>query len=97
MQIRLTNNNCTLIREYGDKRISHESTTAYHMKRLLNSEGFHFVRMNPSKHGLTGCTVGLVDRKLDVVLWHEQYAIENAATAFNQGSVSFMRTNDASK
>jgi hypothetical protein len=67
------------------------------MKKLLNDPhalpiNYKFVRMNPSKHGLTSCKVGLVDHGAGVVLWHERYAVENAATAFNGGSVFFMRT-----
>lgn len=50
------------------------------------------VRFNPSRHALTSCTVGLIDRKADIILWHERYAIENAATEFNKGRVFFMRT-----
>lgn len=91
MQIELTKSYCTLRREPGDPRISHESTVGYHMKRLLNAQGHHFVRMNPSRHGLTSCSVGMIDRKADVAIWHERYAIENAATEFNRGKVSFQR------
>ena len=50
-----------------------------------------FVRLNPSRHGLTSCKVGLIDRKANIVLWHERYAIENAATGFNRGKVFFQR------
>jgi hypothetical protein len=53
-----------------------------------------FVRMNPSKHGLTACTLGLIDHKAGIALWHERYAIENAATEFNRGKVFFQRVND---
>lgn len=142
MKATLTEAGCTLTRESGDKRISHESTVGYHMKRLLNnmlqvetshgtefiplittimpeaSEGdvtggafpvetaavsrftkgephswrrLRFVRLNPSRHGLTACKVGLIDRKANIVLWHERYQIENAATEFNRGHVFFMR------
>lgn len=94
MRVELTQSGCTLVREKGDKRISHESTVAYHMKRQLNAQGFHFVRMNPSKHGLTACTVGLIDRKAKIALWHERYAIENAATEFNHGKVWLMRVDN---
>ena len=97
MRIELTKSYCTLQREKGDKAISHESTAAYHMKCLLNAQGHRFVRMNPSKHGLTGCTTGLIDRKADVGLWHERYAIESAHIAFNQGSVTFQRVENVSK
>jgi hypothetical protein len=92
MRAILTQSGCTLTREPGDKRISHESTVGYHMKKDLNMQGFHFVRLNPSRHGLTSCKVGLIDRKANIILWHERYAIENAATEYNQGRVFFMRT-----
>ena len=92
MKAILTKAGWTLIREPGDKRISHESTVGYHMKKDLNMQGHHFVRLNPSKHGLTSCTVGLIDRKANIILWHERYAIENAATEFNHGEVYLMRT-----
>ena len=91
MTAELTIAGCTLKRESGDTRISHESTVVYRMKRLLNAQGYHFVRMNPSRYGLTSCRLGLIDRKAKIVLWHERYAIENAATEFNHGHVSFMR------
>jgi hypothetical protein len=52
---------------------------------------YKFVRMYPFKHGLTSCRLGLIDRKAKIILWHERYAIENAAAAFNQGSVIFQR------
>ena len=91
MRATLTENGCTLTRETDDTRISHESTVAYHMKRQLNAQGFHFVRLNPSRHGLTACRVGLIDRKANIILWHERYAIENAATKYNAGHVFFQR------
>lgn len=111
MKAELTSSGCTLTREAGDPRISHESTTAYKMKKLLNQQfrsvpcaephcggyggnhlvPYRFVRMNPSKHGLTDCRVGLIDHKAKIILWHERYAIENAATEFNNGRVWFMR------
>ena len=62
------------------------------MKKALNMQGYRFVRLNPSKYGLTSCTVGLIDRKANIILWHERYAIENAATEFNHGKVFLMRT-----
>jgi hypothetical protein len=97
MRIELNKSGCTLFREQGDKRISHESTVGYHMKLLLNAEGHHFVRMNPSRHGLTGCTLGLIDHEQDVALWHERYAIENAAQEFNRSKVTFMRVDNATE
>ena len=83
---------CILRRDPGDPRLYHESTVGYHLKRLLNEDGqYHFVRMNPSKHGLTGCQLGLVDRKANIILLHANYAVENAATEFNHGEVTLCR------
>lgn len=93
MKVELTEAGCTLYREDGDKRISHESTVGYHMKLLLNAKGFKFVRTNPSEHGLTSCTLGLWDKKRDIFLWHERYQIEDAAQTFNhKRKVFFLRT-----
>ena len=95
MKIELTQAGCTLIREPGDVRISHESTVGYKMKQLLNEQGHKFVRMSPSKHGLTGCRLGLRDHKAGICLWHERYAIENAASEFNKSKrVFFQRVDD---
>lgn len=91
MRIELTSTGCTLYREPGDKALSHESTAGYHMRRLLNAAGYRFTRMNPSRHGLTACTVGMQDRRANIVLWHERYAIEAAHKAFNEGYVFFQR------
>lgn len=91
MKANLTGYGCTLIRESEDKRIAKESTVGYHMRKLLNSQGYSFVRLNPSKHGLTSCTVGMFDRKNGILLWHERYQVEDAAQAFNQGNVFFQR------
>jgi hypothetical protein len=93
MKAKLTKGGCTLVREPDDKRISHESTVGYHMKKLLNSQGHKFVRMYPNKHGLTACRLGLIEHKTGIVLWHERYAIENAATEFNRGEVYLQRVN----
>jgi len=87
----LTQSGCTLKREAGEPRVSHESTVVYRMKKALNAQGHKFVRMNPSRHGLTACKLGLIDHKAKIILWHERYAIENAATEFNHGRVYFMR------
>lgn len=91
MKIELTNSYCSLKREPGDARLYHESAAGFRMKTALNAQGYHFVRLNPSRHGLTGCTLGLIDRKAGIILWHERYAIENAATEFNHGEVTFQR------
>lgn len=92
MKATLTESSCTLTREPGDAALSHESTTAYHIKRLLNAQGYRFTRMNPSRHGLTDCRVGLWDKRRGIILWHERYQIEAAHKAFNAGGVRFMLT-----
>ena len=91
MKAELDESGCVLKREAGDPRLYHESTVAYHLKRLLNAQGFHFTRMNPSRYGLTSCRVGLQDKKAKILLWHERYQIENAATEFNHGKVFLQR------
>jgi hypothetical protein len=81
MKVTISQAGCTLTREPGDPRLYHESTVGYHMKKLLNALpiAYKFVRMNPSRHGLTACNVGLIDHGAGIILWHERYAIENAA------------------
>jgi hypothetical protein len=89
----LTQNGCILTREDEDKRIGKESTVVFHMRNLLNAQGYKFVRMYPNKRGLTSCRLGLWDKKAAIILWHERYAIEDAAETFNKsGTVWFMRT-----
>lgn len=93
MRVELTTSGCTLYREPGDKRISHESTVTYHMKLKLNEQGHNFARMYPDREGLTSCRQGLKDKKAGIILWHERYAIEDAAQEFNQyKSIRYMRT-----
>ena len=93
MRIDLSEHSCTLLREYGDKAISKESTVCFHMRRLLNLEGWDFRRIDPRRYGMTDCRVGARDRKRGVILWHERYQIEAAHKAFNEGHVSFQRIN----
>lgn len=94
MKVELNKSGCTLYREPGDKALSHDSTAGLHMRRLLNAQGHKFTRMNPSKYGLTGCTLGLWDRKAGIILWHERYTVEAARQAFNAGQVWFMRVTE---
>ena len=94
MRVEIANTYCTLYREPGDKAISKESTVCFHMRRLLNLEGWDFRRIDPRRYGLTDCRVGARDRKRKVYLWHERYAVEQAHVAFNQGSVTFQRNNN---
>lgn len=95
MKIKLTKSGCSLIREPGDKRIPKESTVVFHMRNLLNAQGHHFVRINPSRYGLTSCKIGLADWKAKIILWHERYAIELAHEEFNKaGEVWLMRVDE---
>jgi hypothetical protein len=95
MKVTLGIGSCSLVREPGDKRISKESTVAFHMRNLLNKQGAgHFVRINPSRYGLNSCKVGLADHKAGIYLWHERYAVELAHQAFNEGKVFFQRVNE---
>jgi hypothetical protein len=74
----------TLYRETGDKRISHESTVTHHMRRLLNErDGKGWTRFYPCHAGLTACRQGVQNKKNGVTYWHERYAVEDAAKAFN--------------
>lgn len=90
-RVELAESYCKFTRCTGDPRISHESTVGYRLKLALNAAGFNFVRMNPSRYGLTACTLGLIDHKRGIVLWHERYAVEDAAKAYNSGEVVFQR------
>ena len=92
MRVELTATACTLHREPGDSALSAESNTAFHMRRLLNAQGYHFTRFNPSRYGLTDCRVGIWDKRAKITLWHERYQIEAAHKAFNGGAVRFLRT-----
>lgn len=92
MRVELDAAGCKLIREPGDKRFYDESGAAFHMKRLLNQQGYHFKRLYPYKHGLTSCKLGLYAKKANIILWHTRYAIEDAAKEFGLGGVWFERT-----
>lgn len=92
MRIEAGNGGCTLYRESGDKRISHESTVTHHMRRLLNErDGGGWTRFYPDRVGLTSRRQGVQNKKTGVMYWHERYAIENAAQEFNKfGSIYYM-------
>lgn len=94
MKANLTTEGATLVREAGDRRIYKESTVGFYLKKLLNAQGYKFTRMYPCKNGLTSCRLGLRENKQKFCLWHERYAVENAAKEFNLGSVFFRRTDD---
>lgn len=91
MRVELNSNGCTLYREPGDKRISKESTVVFHMRNLLRAKGLGFRRIYPYRYGLTSCKLGLANQGFETILWHERYAIEDAAEEFNKhGKVWFM-------
>lgn len=84
MKVTIGKGGATLHREQGGKRIGKESTVVFHMRNLLNAQGYNFVRIRPDKYGLTSCPSGLADWKRGIILWHERYAIEDAAEEFNK-------------
>ena len=93
MKIHVSNAGVSLIREPGDKALSHESTVTHHIRRLLRESGeTRFVRFNPSESGLTDCRQGVGDWKADVLYWHDRYQVEAAHKAFNNnGRVFYVR------
>jgi hypothetical protein len=105
MKAILTKSGCTLVREAGDKRIGKESTVVFHMRNLLNAQGYNYRRIYPDRYGLTSCKLGLAEKGIRLsdgktssyktILWHERYAIENAAEEFNKsGEVFFQRIDE---
>jgi hypothetical protein len=85
------NGGATLTREAGDAKLRKESSVAFHLKKLLSAQGWHFVNYRGIRHEMTGCKLGLIDHKAKVILWHERYAVEDAAKAFNAGNVFLAR------
>lgn len=81
----------TLHKEAGDAKLRKESSVAFHLKKLLNAQGWHFVNYRGIRNEMTGCKLGLIDRKAGVILWHERYSVEDAAQAFNRGKVFLAR------
>jgi len=92
MKINETANGIELIRENGDKSLSHESNVTYHIRRLLNEKNNNqWVRCWPHKIGLTACEQGVRNKKTEVIYWHDRYALEAAHKAFNSGSVFYSK------
>lgn len=85
-------NGITLVRETGDKALSHETNVVHHMRRLLNErDGGGWVRCWPHKLGLTSCTQGVANWSAGVLYWHANYMIEMAHKAYNAGQVFFLK------
>lgn len=109
MKVSLTAHGCTLTREPGDKRISHESTVVFHMRNLLNAlpapigngadtktyNTGPWRRIYPDRYGLNSCKLGLASKGNKTFLWHERYAIEDAAEEFNKSGYVFFSRVDA--
>ncbi len=92
MKIIVGKNGIELIRENGDKPLSHESTVVHHIRRLLNGkDGDEWVRCHPHKMGLTDCRQGVRNIKSGTIYWHERYQIEAAHKTFNSGRVFFAK------
>jgi hypothetical protein len=89
MKIKRYPNGIELIREKGDKAISHESTVTHHIRRLLNARDKRggWTRFYPNRIGLTDCRQGV--RRDEVRYWHERYQIEPAHQEFNAGRVFY--------
>lgn len=82
----------TLHKDASDANLRKESSVAFHLKKLLNADGWHFMNYRGIRNEMTGCRLALIDRKAGVILWHERYAVENAAQAFNRGKVFMLRS-----
>jgi hypothetical protein len=81
-----------LIREHGDKAMSHEGEPVHCMRKILNDrDGGGWTRCWPDRMGLTSCRQGLQNKKKGIVYWHDRYAIEATHKAFNQGRVFFSK------
>lgn len=97
MRIVVYKTGVSLLREDGDKALSHESTVTHHIRRLLREREDvvvpkgRWVRFDPSKVGLTSCKQGVINNKTGVCYWHERYQLEDAHKAFNSGAVFYGR------
>lgn len=90
MKIETTGTGIRLIRDPGDKALSHESTVTHHIRRLLNErDGGGWTRFYPDRHGLTSCKQGV--RRRGDAYWHSAYQIESAHKAFNAGVVVYRK------
>lgn len=91
MRAILTPTTAILYREPEDPPLYKETLPFYRLKLLLNKQGYHFTRYNPSRFHLTSCQLGLRDPKIGILLWHERYQIELAHEAFNSGKLTLQR------
>lgn len=79
-------------RDVGDTDLRSESALVHRALPALNAkDSGRWRRLDPSKHGLTDCKIGLEDIWTGDVYWHERYQIENAAEAFNAGQVFLLK------
>lgn len=92
MKTTVSKSGITLTREPGDAKIYKESTVTHHARRLLNQDSpGAWARMYPDRHGLTSCRQGLKNKLTGELYWHERHQIEDAAAAFNSGSVFYLK------
>lgn len=92
MRINMTQFGVELIRDKGDKALSHESAATRHLLRLVREKtGRRFVRFRPDREELTVCRQGIIDRATGECYWHERYSIEEAHKAFNSGGVYYQK------
>jgi hypothetical protein len=87
MRIQTWASGIALIREDGDRALSHEGDVTHHLRRLLNERDGRgcWVRCWPHKIGMTDSRQGLhaVGDKRGTLYWHANYAVEEAHKAFN--------------
>jgi hypothetical protein len=84
-----TENGLRIGRDSGDKAIRKESTVIFRVLKALNAceTRGRWARFYPDRHGLTASKIGVQNRKRGIVYWHGNYAVEDAAEAWNGGQL----------
>jgi len=96
MRVALTENNCTVIREPGDKKIYNESQLLHHVKLELIKQGYDVIKklMWKDGHMVSDTCHYIRSMNGNIIIWDSQYAIRNAATDYNEGCVIYEANND---
>jgi len=91
MNFIFTNDGVRVGRDRDDAPIRKESTLVYYILKAFNeTDGYHrWARFYPDRHGLTSSRLGVRDTRKGTIYWHANYEVEDAAKAFNKGSVFF--------
>jgi hypothetical protein len=89
MNFVFTNSGLSVGRDNGDKPCRKESTVIFRILAELNRGDYRrlWVRCWPDRHGLTSCRIGIRNRKTNKIYWHGNYAVEDAAEAWNKGQL----------